>query len=102
MHRRSRASCAATRPRSTNRGYRATAAQWKAEIAAKRPKQAKLVTNPRLREYVQDRLAGNVRRPDGTIVPGPETPPWKGLKKRPIAKTDGGPRHGARSRSLIV
>jgi IS30 family transposase len=67
--------------RATNPGYRATTAQWKAEIAAKRPKEAKLVTNPRLREYVQDRLAGNVRRPEGTIVPGPKTPPWKGLNK---------------------
>jgi IS30 family transposase len=67
--------------RATNPGYRATTAQWKAEIAAKRPKQAKLVTNLRLREYVQDRLAGNVRRPDGTIIPGPKTPPWKGLNK---------------------
>jgi IS30 family transposase len=35
----------------------------------------------RLREYVQDRLAGNVRRPDGTIVAGPTTLPWKGLNK---------------------
>jgi IS30 family transposase len=67
--------------RATNPGYRATTAQWKAEIAAKRPKEAKLVTNPRLREYVQDRLTGNVRRPDGTIVAGPDTPPWKGLNK---------------------
>jgi hypothetical protein len=40
-----------------------------------------LADNERLREYVQDRLAGNVRRPDGTIVPGPETPRWKGLNK---------------------
>jgi IS30 family transposase len=46
--------------------YRASVAQWKAEQAAKRPKTAKLVANPRLREYVQERLAGNVRRPDGT------------------------------------
>ena len=67
--------------RATNLGYRATTAQWKAEIAAKRPKEAKLVTNPRLREYVQDRLAGYVRRPDGTIVAGPKTAPWKGLNK---------------------
>jgi IS30 family transposase len=61
--------------------YRAVVAQWKAQQAAKRPKTAKLVDNERLREYVQDRLAGNVRRPDGTIVPGPKTPPWKGLNK---------------------
>ena len=67
--------------RATNPGYRATTAQWKAEIAARRPKEAKLVTNPRLREYVQDRLAGHVRRPDGTIVAGPMPPPWKGLNK---------------------
>ena len=61
--------------------YRAVVAQWKAQQAAKRPKTAKLVGDERLREYVQDRLAGNVRRPDGTIVPGPTTPPWKGLNK---------------------
>jgi IS30 family transposase len=61
--------------------YRAGVAQWKAQQAAKRPKTAKLVENPRLREYVQDRLAGNVRRPDGTIVAGPTPPAWKGLNK---------------------
>lgn len=58
--------------------YRAVVAQWKAQQAAKRPKTAKLVGNGRLREYVQDRLAGDVRRLDGTIIPGPATPPWKG------------------------
>ena len=61
--------------------YRAGVAQWKAQQAAKRPKTAQLVGNGRLREYVQDRLAGNVRRPNGTVVPGPKTPPWKGLNK---------------------
>ncbi|WP_439117350.1 IS30 family transposase [Nocardioides cremeus] len=61
--------------------YRAVVAQWKAQQAAKRPKTAKLVDNPRLRDYVQDRLAGHVRRPDGTIVAGPTPPPWKGLNK---------------------
>ena len=61
--------------------YRAVVAQWKAQQSAKRPKTAKLVQNDQLREYVQDRLAGNVRRPDGTVVPGPRTPPWKGLNK---------------------
>src|SRR5699024_7595848 len=35
----------------------------------------------RLRNYVQDRLAGEVRRLDGTVVPGPKTRPWKGLNK---------------------
>ncbi|MFI5635772.1 IS30 family transposase, partial [Streptomyces sp. NPDC051664] len=61
--------------------YRALVAQWKAQQAAKRPKTAKLVGNDRLREYVQERLAGSVRRRDGTIVTGPETRAWKGLNK---------------------
>ena len=61
--------------------YRATVAQWKAQQAAKRPKTAKLVGNDRLREYVQDRLAGSVRRLDGSAVAGPRTPAWKGLNK---------------------
>ena len=51
--------------------YRASVAQWKAELMARRPKTAKLAANERLREYVQDRLAGEVRRPDGTAVAGP-------------------------------
>lgn len=52
--------------------YRAGIAQWKAELGARRPKTAKLVTNDRLREYVQDRLSGKIERPDGQVVPGPE------------------------------
>ena len=67
--------------RSGKQEYRALVAQWKAQQAAKRPKTAKLAANDRLREYVQERLAGNVRRPDGTIVVGPEPPAWKGLNK---------------------
>lgn len=66
--------------RSTNPGYRASTAQWKAEIAAKRPKKAKLVNNPRLREYVQERLAGQLVRPDGTVLAGPRTS-WAGRNK---------------------
>jgi len=61
--------------------YRASIAQWKAELMARRPKTAKLVANDRLREYVQDRLAGTIRIPDGTVVPGPVTPEWKGRNK---------------------
>jgi IS30 family transposase len=61
--------------------YRASVAQWKAELVARRPKTAKLTTNDRLREYVQERLSGKVRRPDGTAVPGPATAPWKGRNK---------------------
>ncbi|MFF4457262.1 IS30 family transposase [Streptomyces goshikiensis] len=67
--------------RSGKQEYRATVAQWKAQQAAKRPKTAKLTGNDRLREYVQDQLAGSVRRHDNTIVPGPRTPSWKGLNK---------------------
>ncbi len=61
--------------------YRASVAQWKAELVARRPKPAKLATNERLRDYVQDRLSGRVRRPDGTPVRGPVTGPWKGRNK---------------------
>jgi IS30 family transposase len=61
--------------------YRASVAQWKAERMARRPKTAKLVADPRLREYVQERLSGQVRRPDGTAVPGPATRPWNGRNK---------------------
>jgi len=61
--------------------YRASVAQWKAELVARRPKPAKLATNERLRDYVQDRLSGQVRRPDGTPVRGPVTGPWKGRNK---------------------
>jgi transposase, IS30 family len=52
--------------------YRATAAQWHAERRAKRPKTAKLAVDADLRQYVQDRLAGAVERPDGSAVAGPE------------------------------
>ncbi|WP_425545624.1 IS30 family transposase [Glutamicibacter creatinolyticus] len=61
--------------------YRATVAQWKAQQAARRPKVAKLVTNERLREYVQKRLDGAVKRADGTVVSGPETEAWTGRNK---------------------
>jgi IS30 family transposase len=60
--------------------YRASVAQWKAELMARRPKTAKLAADDRLREYVQERLAGEVRRPDGTVT-GPQTGPWKGRNK---------------------
>jgi IS30 family transposase len=52
--------------------YRATTAQWHADRRARRPKTAKLAANPRLREYVQDRLAGVIATSDGTLVAGPE------------------------------
>ena len=52
--------------------YRASTAQWHADRRAKRPKVAKLAANDSLREYVQDRLAGVIVRPDGVPVPGPD------------------------------
>jgi IS30 family transposase len=61
--------------------YRASVAQWKADMAARRPKPAKLVVNPRLHAYVQERLAGEIRRPDGSVVTGPEPPKWTGRNK---------------------
>src|SRR3954469_5739088 len=48
--------------------YRASVAQWKAELVARRPKAAKLAGEDRLRDYVQQRLAGEVRRPNGSAV----------------------------------
>jgi IS30 family transposase len=52
--------------------YRATTAQWHADRRARRPKAARLAVNDELRQYVQDRLAGEVARPDGTSVAGPD------------------------------
>src|ERR687888_1765139 len=52
--------------------YRATTAQWHADRRAERPKVAKLAANQRLRDYVQQRLAGEVTRPNGTPVSGPQ------------------------------
>jgi IS30 family transposase len=51
--------------------YRATNAQWHADRRARRPKVSKFAANDRLRDYVQDRLAGAIARPDGQLVPGP-------------------------------
>lgn len=61
--------------------YQAGVAQWKAQQAAKRPKVAKMVTNAKLRNYVQERLAGQLHHENGTIAAGPATPAWKGLNK---------------------
>ena len=65
--------------RSGGFAYRATTAQWHADLRARRPKPAKLAVNDELRRYVQDRLAGVVQRPDGTTVDGPQVP-WKGRR----------------------
>lgn len=59
--------------------YRATVAQWKAEMAAKRPKASKLAQNERLQAYVQERLAGVIRDDEGKRILGPDVP-WKGRR----------------------
>ncbi|MBO1031338.1 IS30 family transposase [Tessaracoccus sp. SD287] len=61
--------------------YRASVAQWKAELYARRPKTAKLVSNQRLLRYVEDRLSGQIRLPSGVTVAGPTEREWKGLNK---------------------
>jgi IS30 family transposase len=61
--------------------YRASVAQWKAELVAKRPKPAKLLTNPRLCHYVQDRLEGKVHGTNGREIVGPRHAPFKGRNK---------------------
>jgi IS30 family transposase len=67
--------------RSGKPDYRASVAQWKADIAARRPKTAKLAANPLLHAYVQQRLSGQVVRPDGSSVAGPRPPRWTGHNK---------------------
>ena len=56
--------------------YRAVIAQWHRDRRAARPKRAKLVSNQRLHEYVQVRLAGMVRARDGRPIAGPPTGRW--------------------------
>lgn len=61
--------------------YRASVAQWKSELVAKRPKPAKLVTNPNLRKYVQERLEGQIHDAQGREVVGPRQAPFIGRNK---------------------
>jgi IS30 family transposase len=67
--------------RTYNLDYKASVAQWHAERRARRPKLAKLVTNDRLRDYVQQRLSGEVRDAGGSKVLGPAVPKWNGKGK---------------------
>ncbi len=67
--------------RGGKREYRASVAQWKADLVARRPKTAKLVANPGLHAYVRERLSGQISRPDGTAVRGPQPPRWTGNNK---------------------
>src|SRR3954470_19117138 len=61
--------------------YRASVAQWKADLLAQRPKTAKLVADERLRVSVQQRLAGGVRGADALPVAGRARAPWRGRTK---------------------
>jgi IS30 family transposase len=67
--------------RSGKLDYRASVAQWKAELVARRPKPAKLVTNSQLRRYVQDRLEGKLHDARGKEVTGPRQAPFIGRNK---------------------
>jgi hypothetical protein len=68
-------------PQPLTKAPRRIRAQWKAELYGRRPKTAKLAANQRLREYVEDRLSGQIRMPGGAIVAGPTERDWKGLNK---------------------
>jgi IS30 family transposase len=65
--------------RGGGREYRATTAQWHADRAARRPRPAKLAVNARLRDYVQDRLAGRIVAPGGKEIRAPSVA-WKGRR----------------------
>jgi len=71
--------------RSGGFGYRATTAQWHADLRARRPKLAKLAVNLELRRYVQDRLSGAVERPGGVAVAGPDV---RWISRRHGRRTD--------------
>jgi len=63
--------------------YRASTAQWHCDRRAKRPKLAKLAANPRLRRYVEERLAGTVRSESGRPLRGPAVSTWEGRRHGP-------------------
>ena len=69
--------------RSGNLDYRAIAAQWHADRAARRPRPCKLASNPALRAYVEQHLAGQVTNVDGTGFAGPKVI-WK--KRRAVLR----------------
>ena len=72
--RRSRGSCAATRRRAAARLELSGDDRAVARRAARQPPEGRRSSprTTRLREYVQDRLAGTIARPDGEPVPGPD------------------------------
>jgi len=61
--------------------YRASVAHWTAELFARRPKATKLQTIPKLREYVHQRLSGQIYDAGGNVVAGPAVGQWTGRNK---------------------
>ena len=76
---------------------RASVAQWKAELVARRPETAKLVTDERLRCCVEDRFWGRVHGADGPPA-GSEGPDRRAATSL-IEVTGAGCRDGAPNRS---
>jgi Helix-turn-helix domain len=58
--------------------YRASTAQWHADMRARRPKPAKLAINAELRRYVQDRRSGAV---DETLLAGDFSSRWRSRRR---------------------
>ncbi|WP_278393054.1 IS30 family transposase [Sphingobium yanoikuyae] len=69
--------------RGGNLDYRASVAQWHAERAGRRPRPNKLASNPALRAYVEERLAGRVTNAEGICFAGPDVV-WK--KRRAVLR----------------
>jgi hypothetical protein len=92
----SRELCRNAATRGGRLAYRATTAQWHADQRAKRPKVAKLAANQRLRSYAQERLAGEIRRPNGIAVSGRRC--GGSVGGTGVARTAGGHTHGVQSR----
>lgn len=69
--------------------YRASVAQWKADMAARRPKTAKLVSNPRLHGQCRNGCPGKSADPMAPSSPGRRRQSSPGGTS-PTARTDGG------------
>jgi IS30 family transposase len=65
--------------RSGSFDYRASAAQWHSDRAARRPKPSKLATHTALHTYVEERLAGKITSVGGIELSGPDVA-WKGRR----------------------
>ena len=61
--------------------YRASVAQWKAELVARRPKTAKLVANDAAARLRAGAAVGAGPPPGRDAGRGPATAPWKGRNK---------------------